>query len=147
MPDAAAGARGADRPFLTFRLDQRWFAVPAEGVTEVMPVPHFARVPQGPKALLGLANVRGAVLPLASLSGLLGGAGTAPTGATARAVILDGRDPVAIAVDAVGALVAVPADRIEERRAELAAEPGERLQGAFPLAGGAGVAKILDLQA
>ena len=35
-------------------------------------LPPVARVPQAPKGLLGLANLRGTVLPVASLRGLLG---------------------------------------------------------------------------
>ena len=92
-------------------------------------MPAVARVPQAPKGLLGLANLRGTVLPVASLRGLLGG--EARTDAATRAIVLDGAAPVALAVDAVEALVTVDAEQIETRQAELAAEPGELLKGAF----------------
>ena len=41
-------------------------------VAEVIRVPAVARIPQGPPALLGLANLRGSVLPVAGLRELLG---------------------------------------------------------------------------
>jgi purine-binding chemotaxis protein CheW len=126
--------------FLTFRTGGRLYALPAGEVAEIIRVPSVARVPQAPKALLGVANLRGAVLPLVSLRALLG---LADEGG-ARAIVLDGGAPVAIAVDAVEALVTVDAERIETRPAQLSAEPGERVTGVFPQ--GDGAAKILDLQ-
>jgi purine-binding chemotaxis protein CheW len=61
----------------------------------------------------------------------------------ARAIVLDGAVPMALAVDSIEALVTVESEQIETRRAELASKPGERLKGAF--AAGGSVAKILDL--
>ena len=74
-------------------------------------LPPVARVPQAPKGLLGLANLRGTVLPVASLRGLLGvsEAAEAESGAASRAIVLDGAAPVALVVDAI--------ERAGERRA------------------------------
>ena len=105
----------------------------------------MARVPQAPKGLLGLANLRGNVLPVASLQGLLGGEARAD--AATRAIVLDGAAPVALAVDVVEALVTVDAEQIETRQAELAAQPGELLKGAFATDGKKSVVKILDIAA
>lgn len=134
----------AERRFLTFRMDRRLYALPAEAVAEVIRMPVVARVPQSPAGLLGLANLRGSVLPVASLRALLGQPGEAD-GALARAIVLDGASPVALAVDRIEAFVSIAPGRIETRRAELASEPGERLSGAFP--SGEDVAKILDFAA
>jgi purine-binding chemotaxis protein CheW len=124
-------------------MDQRLYALPAEDVSEVIRIPSVARVPRSPAALLGLASHRGAVIPLASLRGLLG---VVEGGAfsTSRAIVLDQGAPVAIAVDSVHALVVIPADSLETRQSELAAEAGERLKGAF--SSDALVAKVLDIQ-
>ena len=131
--------------FLTFRANGQLYALPAEQVSEVIRMPAVARVPQAPKGLLGLANLRGTVLPVASLRGLLGADEQAS--AAARAIVLDGAAPVALAVDAVEALVIVDADQIETRQAELAARPGERLKGAFAVDGKNAIARILDINA
>ena len=110
-------------------------------------------MPQAPKGLLGLANLRGTVLPVASLRGLLGLSEAAETepGTASRAIVIDAAAPVALVVDAIGALVSVEPDQVEMRQAELAAKPGEKLKGAFATttAAGAmgGVAKILDIGA
>ena len=135
----------AEARFLTFRTNARLYALPAEQVAEVIRLPEVARVPQAPKGLLGLANLRGDIIPVASLRGLLGGAEAAE--AATRAIVLEGLAPVALAVDNVEALVAVDVDRIETRQAELAARPGERLKGAFATGSKETVAHVLDIAA
>ena len=135
----------AVRRFLTFRMDDELYALPADEVSEVIRTPSVARVPQSPRSLLGVANLRGAVLPIASLRGLLGRPEIAAS-ATARSIVLGGAAPVGLAVDAVDALVTIDETGIETRQAELAAGPGERLSGAFQPDGRADVAKILDLR-
>ena len=106
------------------------------------PIPIVARVPQAPKALLGVANLRGAVLPLVSLRLLLG----MDESAASRAIVCDDGAPVAIAVDAVDALITVESSRVETKLAGLSLELGERLKGVFSLGEGRGAAKILDVQ-
>ncbi|MCW5734372.1 MAG: chemotaxis protein CheW [Enhydrobacter sp.] len=147
-----SSSRMAER-FLTLCVNGRLYALSAGEVAEVIRLPPVARVPQAPKGLLGLANLRGAVLPVASLRGLLGLAESADAGpgTASRAVVLDGTAPVALAVDAVGVLVSVEPDQVERRQSELAAKPGELLKGAFATtaaSGGKGaVANILDIGA
>jgi purine-binding chemotaxis protein CheW len=148
MPDvdsAPAPGQAAARRFLTFRMGDGLYALPAEEVSEVIRVPAVARLPQGPKSLLGLANLRGSVLPVASLRGLLGRE-EQEARSSSRAILLDGAAPVALAVDAVQGLVTVQSDRVERGKAELAADPGERLTGAFESGAEGRIAKILDIR-
>lgn len=136
---------GGVRRFLTFFVDQRLYALPAEEVSEVIRIPAAARVPHSPKGLLGMANLRGTILPLASARALLGREAAGASSA-ARAIVLDGAAPVALAVDRVDALVTLDADKVETRQAELATEPGERLRGVFRSKSGPAIAKILDIK-
>ncbi len=133
------------RRFLVFRISERVYALPAETVAEVIRLPVTARVPQSPRALIGVANLRGAVLPVVSLRALLDLESEAD--AAARAIVLDGAAPVAIVVDAIDALVTIEAERIDTRSAQVSVEQGEKLSGAFPLGDGQGSAKILDVPA
>ncbi len=148
----AAIDRPTNQRFLTFRVDRRHYALPTDAVAEVIPMPSVARLPLSPKCLLGLANLRGTVIPVIDLRGLLLRE-PMPLGVTARAIVLAGASPLALAVDAADTLVSVAADRVETRQAEAAAEPGEILLGAFridrsPTAGAApDLARILDLPA
>jgi purine-binding chemotaxis protein CheW len=148
MPDSSAQAAptGATRHFLTFRLDDRLYALPAGDVAEVIRIPAVARMPQSPKTLLGLANLRGAILPIASGRGLLGQKG-AEDAFHGRAIVMNGAAPVALTVDAVTALVELAQGDIETREAELAALPGEVLSGAFQPSNGGPVIKVLDIKA
>jgi len=148
MPDLVQASEvegAAARRFLTFRTEERLYALPAEDVSEVIRVPSVARVPHGPKSLLGLANLRGSVLPIASVRGLLGRE-EATASSSSRAIVLDGAAPVALTVDAVEALITVEPDRVETRQAELATRPGERLRGAFQTGAARELARILDIQ-
>src|ERR1700744_3343548 len=148
MPDLNAQdtRTGETQHFLTFRLDDRLYALPAGDVAEVIRIPAVARMPQSPKMLLGLANLRGAILPIASGRGLLGQKGEEDT-SHGRAIVMNGAAPVALTVDAVTALVELAQADIETREAELAALPGERLTGAFQSGNGGPIVKMLDIKA
>ena len=131
--------------FLTFRIDADFYALPADEVSEVLRVPAVARVPQAPKSLLGIGNLRGVALPVASLRSLLGYS-EAGERAGARAIVLHGAAPVALAVDAVEELVSISADQLENADATAFARPGERLKGVFRFHDNRDIAKVLDIQ-
>jgi purine-binding chemotaxis protein CheW len=95
------------RQRLTVRAGQARVAMAASGVAEVIRAPRITRVPHGPPGLIGVTHLRGAILPVVSLSQLLGEA--AVTDAT-RVVVLRRDQPVGLAVDSVEALKAVGAD-------------------------------------
>jgi len=57
---------------LGFRLRQHWLVAPREDVREVITVPKVTRVPGAKPWLLGVANVRGSLLPLTDLGQMLG---------------------------------------------------------------------------
>jgi len=126
--------------YLTFLVAGQAYALPAAEVAEIFILPGIARLPLSPAALLGMANLRGTAIPVASLRALLG---HAPAPATGRAILLDGPAPVALAIDSIAAL-ATP-DTVQTSQAELAAQPGAPLRGAFQAA--TGPTKILDIQA
>jgi purine-binding chemotaxis protein CheW len=144
-PATALSDSGNALRFLTVRVDGRVYALSAEVVGEVMRVPAMTRVPQSPRALLGVANLRGSVVPVTSLRGLLGMT-EIEMPASARAVVLDVGTRIALVVDAVSALVAIAPARIQSGEAELGAEPGERVLGTFEDPA-VGAAKILDIKA
>ena len=132
--------------FLTFHVEGQLYALRSENVSEVIRVPTLARVPQGPAALLGLANLRGSVIPVAGLRELLGKQ-PAPELPTARAIVLDVGAPVALVVDSVATLESVDAAQIETLQAEVSAEGAEKLVGGFATRTDKQVAKILDIKA
>ncbi|MGD1325118.1 chemotaxis protein CheW [Pandoraea pnomenusa] len=83
-PDAQGATRGAS--LLLFRLGDEWLALPASAIEEVAPMRGWHSVPgHRQRALLGLVNLRGALVPCLSLGELIGVqptvAQTTPTGA------------------------------------------------------------------
>ena len=142
-PRPAAGR--APLRFLTFRVEAGHYALPAEAVAEVVRLPALARLPQAPAGLLGIGNLRGTALPVASARALLGRAEAPAPLATARAIVLRGESPVALAVDGVGELVAIDPDQLEDAQAGALVRPGEKLTGAFRFHGARDVARVLDI--
>ena len=131
--------------FLTFHVGGQLYALRSEDVLEVIRMPAVARVPQGPPALLGIGNLRGAVLPIAGLRQLLGKS-AATDNSSERAIVLDIGAPIAVLVDAVAALEYAGEAQIDIGPRAVGADGTERLLGALSLAGDKGVAKILDIE-
>ena len=102
LADPAAGQRDAQEWVgVGFRLGTDWLLVARNEVREVMMVPSEAtRVPGAQNWVVGLANVRGQLLPLVDLKQFLG-AGTGG-GHAARVLVLNSREfPLGIVVDEV----------------------------------------------
>ncbi|MBF9198021.1 chemotaxis protein CheW [Microvirga terrestris] len=100
MTEAASAA--VAQSFLTVQVGDERFALPASDVAEVIRPPAVTRVPLGPSSLLGVANLRGAVMPVVSLHRLLGGK-VGPS-SNARVVVIDRGTPVGLMIDKVTSL-------------------------------------------
>jgi purine-binding chemotaxis protein CheW len=100
---APAALPAVEQQFLTFRVAGGHYSLPASNVSEVIRLPPVTRVPLGPPGLSGVANLRGAVLPIVSLRALLGGDTNAPP-STARVIVVDRGSLIGLVVDEVTAL-------------------------------------------
>lgn len=103
-----APAAGTSHSLLVFRLGEEWLALATRLLVEVAPLSTIHALPhQRARALLGVANVRGALVACLSLSELLGldsTAAAAPGGrVTARLLVLD----------APGGNLLVPVDEVQ----------------------------------
>lgn len=86
---------------LGFRLGDEWLLVPQDEVREVIPPPSLARVPNGRAWLLGIANVRGALLTVVDLHQVLG-QDPVPSQRVQRVLVLkSARLPIGFLVDEV----------------------------------------------
>ena len=56
----------------TFRVGDACFAVPADGVVEVLRGGQLTRVPKAPAGILGLVHLRGRIVPVVDPAGTLG---------------------------------------------------------------------------
>ncbi len=106
MATAEASARSQ---LLTVKVADAWFGLPIARVRTIFRIGAIARVPLAPAAVLGLVNLRGAIVPALSLRRRL----HLPESATALgalAVSLDHEaESFALVVDDVGDVVAIEA--------------------------------------
>jgi len=77
--------------FVLFRACEEWFGLPIQSVREIHPLERVTRVPNAPKEILGILNLRGRILALFELGRCLG---IPPgIGLNTHAVVLDVGDP------------------------------------------------------
>lgn len=103
--------------YLTFALAQELFAVDIHAVREIIEYGHLTSVPMMPPSILGVINLRGAVVPVIDLGLRFGGSATV-IGPRTCIVILeiatdDGLRVIGMVVDAVSEVLELSADQIE----------------------------------
>ncbi|MDY7579170.1 chemotaxis protein CheW [Herbaspirillum sp. RTI4] len=99
--------------FVTFIVGDEVFAVDMAPVQEIIRVPDIVRVPLSPPTLEGLANLRGKLLPIISLSRIFGFPERAYDDATRAVVIDQGAQSLGFVVDRVVSVVGVDPRHIE----------------------------------
>jgi purine-binding chemotaxis protein CheW len=120
---------------LLFRLGSEVHAIDAGRVLEVLPLPHITRVPHGPPALAGIANLRGQPLPVMSVERLLSRDPQLKVGLGGKIIVYDHGGAVGLLVDDVMQL-----SQASGAATELLALD-DLLEGAFKLEKRAGVAR------
>lgn len=98
---ASAPAEEAEQ-YVCFLLDGDCFGVPMARVSEIILMPETIKVPLTPPTLVGLANIRGATLPVLDLRSLLGMEALKEDTETSTVVVITWRDaPVGLRVDEI----------------------------------------------
>lgn len=123
--DAHGSVVGADSwPGIIIKVAEHDLAVPQSEVQELIDLPAYTRVPGAAPWVLGVANVRGELLPIIGLKALISDA--APTiDQTSRVVVLnDGEIPAGFVVDRVEGLRRF---QTGEQQHEMVGEAPERL--------------------
>lgn len=119
MPDEPV----TDARTLTFRLGGETLAMAASLVQEIVPLPRLARMPHAPAALMGVAQIRGVIVPVLSVASLLGQAQSS----VQRVIVAEIGGPVGLAVTGVSQIMdredAVSATRIDIASLVAAAVP------------------------
>jgi len=103
---------GTTADFVTFVVEGETYAFPMERVEEIIRMPQVVTVPLGPPSLVGLANLRGRVLPVVSLRACCGLPAVLDDEAT-RVIVVDGGAALGFVVDRVASVTSVEAARIE----------------------------------
>ena len=114
----------------TFRVGAACFALPADGVVEVLRGGRLARVPLAPPGVLGLMHLRGRIVPVVDPAAQLGISRAAAERATHLVIALQD-DWYGLVIDEMLDVVEIPADRIEHAATPAAEVSGEALTGVF----------------
>ncbi|WP_420474663.1 chemotaxis protein CheW [Noviherbaspirillum sp. ST9] len=114
---AALQVAAEQKQYLTFMLGGEMFAIGILGIKEIIEYAGLTEVPMMPECIRGVINLRGAVVPVLDLSVRFGKPSTAVTKRTCIVIVEvesdDGRQDMGIVVDAVNAVLEIPASEIE----------------------------------
>lgn len=111
-PAAATGEQGEARQFVTFHIGAELFAVPLAEVQEIIRMPAVVQLPLSPSSLDGLANLRGAVLPISSLRRIFH-LDALPYDDATRVVIINRGQAIGFVVDRMSSVITVEREQIE----------------------------------
>ena len=131
--------------YVTYFVDNECFGFPMESVLEIIRVPDTVRVPLTPGGLVGLANLRGSILPVVDLRRSLGLPEVDYNDAT-RVVVSDCGRPVGLVVDRVARVLNVEPDKIESSDSVQGTVDAELLTGVVKNFDGHELIQLLDVK-
>lgn len=124
-----------DITVVTFRLGKQMMAIPVSALREILDPLPVTRVPTADRAVWGVINVRGAVVPLAELRHGFGIA-IVPDTSASRMMVLEvdiAGEPVVVAIsaDAVTSVVTLDRAEMEPLPASGSTWPSQYVRGLF----------------
>lgn len=128
-PAGREQARPAGGRFLTFALGPHRFGVPLETVAEISPIRELNRMPHMPKGVVGLLDLRGAVVPVVDLRIRIGLPADQVVPAENILILAIGGERVGAMVDRVEAVVTAEARQITPGSPLLVGLEGRWVQG------------------
>jgi len=114
----------------TFRIQDACFAVPSDGVVEVLRAGRLTRVPLAPPGVLGLAHLRGRIVPVIDPAVHLGIDRRGPEGSTHLVIALQD-DWYGLVIDEMLDVVEIPDEAVEPATTTAAESATEPLIGVF----------------
>ncbi|GAA2670573.1 chemotaxis protein CheW [Actinoplanes palleronii] len=129
--------------YVTFELAGERCAFPTDRVKEIIRMPEVVRVPLGPPALVGLADLHGRALPVVSLR-VCCAMEQPEQDATSRVIVMDGDVPLGFVVDRVSGVISVDPSAVDPAEEVRAAVHPDVLAGVIRSGGGAMTA-VLDV--
>jgi purine-binding chemotaxis protein CheW len=100
--------------YLSFRLNEDWYAISVYQLVEILPFQRITRVPSIPDHILGVINLRGEVLSVVDLKRFFGLAQDEPIEDQAIVVVEHGEVRTGLLVDAVEDLVDLALNDVAE---------------------------------
>jgi purine-binding chemotaxis protein CheW len=119
----------AQRRFMTFFLDSRPYGLPLQHVAEICPYRELNKLPHMPKAVEGILDLRGRVIPVVNLR-LRMSLPPLDASKTGTILVLDlAGQPTGLLVDAVDAVVSIPEEDLVPASPLLAGLEGAWVEG------------------
>lgn len=143
VADAAPGLDSENQQYVTFVIGADVFGVPMAPVQEIIRPPEMVQVPLSPGSLLGLANLRGSILPIISLRHIFDLPQREMDDAT-RILIINLGKPIGFVVDQVARVISATKKEIEDVDAIQATVDTDLLLGVIKNAGNQAMVMILD---
>jgi purine-binding chemotaxis protein CheW len=114
MPRPAHQVTAAqEHKLLVFQIAEQLCAFPVSSVREILPMAELARAPGQPPLMEGFLNLRGTAIPVVRLDRLFGfPAGREPGLDTPLILLRDASPPLALMVDRVLEIAAVPPENV-----------------------------------
>lgn len=101
------------RQFVTFQVDGALYGLPMAEVQEIIRMPQLVEVPHSARALRGIANLRGSILPVTSLRCCFGAEDQPADEATRVVVVQESALTLGFVVDRMGRVMTAEAQEIE----------------------------------
>lgn len=136
---------GTGQDYVTFEMQGEMYALEMERVQEIIRMPALVRVPLGPPALEGLANLRGRVLPVVSLRRCCALPDTEHEESTRVVVVEAGGATIGLVVDRVAAVISVEPDQVESGQAIQSTVRSDLLAAVIKVSDGR-MTTVLDVQ-
>ena len=133
------------RQFVTFRCNNEMFAVPMAPVQEIIRMPQVVQVPLAPNSLLGLANLRGHVLPIVSLRRFFNYEDVEADDAT-RVLVINLGTPIGFVVDQVTSVNTVEPQQMDDTSGIQATVNAEFLSGVIKDVGQYAMVMVLNFE-
>ena len=143
MPTRSTDA--ATTQFVGFELDGQHYLFRIEAIQEIITPGRLTRLPDVPAYVLGVSNLRGAIIPVIDLRQLFGLPPRDVDASTRTIVAVVGERIVGCMVDAVSHVIRLPADQVTSSAESMAAAGPGYVSGFARV--GEGLAIVLDVEA
>lgn len=121
------------------------FSLDIRHVREIRGQSAITQLPHAPEEVLGVMNLRGAVIPVFDLSSCFGLGPTIPDCRNVIMIAMNGTRMIGLLVQAVSEIVSIQVSSIQDAPAMLGGPAQSHISGLIPLADG--MSRVIDLSA
>lgn len=118
-------------PVIIFRLSREWYGVAMTKIIEILKKPKITYLPSSPAYIAGIMNLRGNILSVTDLKGMLGLSRDEANDGTKIVAVENGLLKTGLLVDEVVESIELPVSKIESVPSSFPSDKGKYLEGLF----------------